>query len=276
VRPIFVTFAAAMANDSNRKIIIKTPEQIAGIRESGKLAASTLAYLKPLVQPGITTAYLDKKCKEFIFDHQALPATLHYHSFPSSCCTSINDVVCHGIPDNKTVLRDGDILNIDVTTIYNGYFGDTCTMFKVGEVSAYASNLMKVAKCCLDEGLKQCYNGNRLSNIGKAIEKHARANGCSVVFEFCGHGVGLSFHEEPEVCHNSETNRDYTLKPGMVFTVEPMINAGKARTKIDKWDNWTARTIDGKLSAQYEHTLCITESGGPEILTLEMEDLVEF
>lgn len=264
-----------MAYEAAKKITIKTPEQIEGIRNSGKLAAATLAYLKQFVQPGVTTMFLDKKCREFVFDHQALPATLHYKSFPAACCTSVNDVVCHGIPNNNTILREGDILNIDVTTIYGGYFGDTCTMFKVGEISDYASNLLKVAKTCLDEGVKQCYSGNKLSNIGKAIEKYAKSQGCSVVFEFCGHGVGLRFHEEPEVSHNSETQQDYILKPGMVFTVEPMINAGKARTKIDKWDQWTARTIDGKLSAQYEHTLCITDAG-PDLLTADMEKLVEF
>jgi methionyl aminopeptidase len=264
-----------MAYDSIRKVIIKTPEQIEGIRKSGKLAASTLAYLKQFVQPGVTTAFIDKKCNEFVRDHHALPATLYYKNFPASCCTSVNDVVCHGVPDNRTILRDGDILNIDVTTIYKGYFGDTCCMFKVGEISDYASNMLRTAKSCLDEGIKQCYSGNKLSNIGKAIEKQAHSKGCSVVFEFCGHGVGLSFHEEPEVSHNSETHHDLILKPGMVFTVEPMINAGKARTKIDKRDNWTARTIDGKLSAQYEHTLCITETG-PDLLTREMEDIVEF
>lgn len=264
-----------MAHESARKIIIKTPEQIEGIRQSGALAASTLAYLKPLVQPGVTTMFLDKKCKEYVLDHQALPATLHYKSFPSSCCTSVNDVVCHGVPSNKVILREGDILNIDVTTIFNGYFGDTCTMFKVGEISEYSSNMLKIAKTCLDEGVKQCFPGNKLSNIGKSIEKYARAQGCSVVFEFCGHGVGLRFHEEPEVSHNSETHQDAILRPGMIFTVEPMINAGKARTKIDKWDNWTARTIDGKLSAQYEHTILITDESH-ELLTGDMEKLVEF
>ncbi|MCX6188296.1 MAG: type I methionyl aminopeptidase [Bacteroidetes bacterium] len=264
-----------MAYESAQKIVIKTPEQIEGIRKSGALAAATLAYLKPFVQPGVTTIFLDKKCKEFVLDHHALPATLYYKTFPASCCTSVNDVVCHGVPNNTTILREGDILNIDVTTIYNGYFGDTCTMFKVGNISEYASNMLKIAKTCLDEGVKQCYSGNKLSNIGKSIEKYARSQGCSVVFEFCGHGVGLSFHEEPEVSHNSETHRDAILKPGMVFTIEPMINAGKARTKIDKWDHWTARTIDGKLSAQYEHTICITESGY-ELLTGDMEKLVEF
>ena len=264
-----------MAYDSAKKITIKTPEQIEGIRKSGKLATDTLAYLKQFVQPGVTTAFIDKKCTEFVREHQAIPATLYYKNFPASCCTSVNDVVCHGVPNNKTILREGDILNIDVTPIYKGYFGDTCVMYKVGEISDYASNLLKIAKNCLDEGIKQCYNGNHLSNIGKAIEKYARSQGCSVVFEFCGHGVGLSFHEEPEVSHNSESSTDAVLKPGMVFTVEPMINAGKARTKIDKWDNWTARTIDGKLSAQYEHTICITEAG-PDLLTVEMEKLVEF
>jgi methionyl aminopeptidase len=264
-----------MAFQGKQKVIVKTPEQVEGIRRSGALAVETLAYLKQFVQPGVNTWTLNQKCDEYVRDHEALPATLHYNKFPASCCVSPNDVVCHGVPNKKTWLREGDILNIDVTTILDGYFGDTCVMFKVGEISDYASKLMRTAKECLDEGLKQCRAGNKLSQIGKAIEKHARANSCSVVFEFCGHGVGLRFHEEPEVSHTSETHQDIILKPGMVFTVEPMINAGKARTRIDKLDGWTARTIDGKLSAQYEHTVCITD-GDVDILTKGMENLVEF
>lgn len=264
-----------MSTAVTRTPIIKTQEQIEGIRKAGALSVAALKYLKPFIKPGVTTQHLDRLCDAFLREHHALPATLHYNNFPASCCTSINDVVCHGVPNGKTYLKEGDIINVDVTAILDGYFGDTCVMFKVGEISEYASGLLKVAKHCLDEGIKQCYAGNKLSNIGKAIEKYAHANQCSVVFEFCGHGVGLKFHEEPEVSHTSDIHRDYVLKPGMVFTIEPMINAGKARTKIDKWDGWTARTIDGKLSAQYEHTLCITDNG-PDLLTAGMEELVEF
>lgn len=242
-------------------IPIKTQEQIEGIRSSCQLSIETLKYLKQFVNPGVSTAFINSKCDEYLRSHQALPATLNYHNFPASCCTSVNDVVCHGVPNENTILREGDILNIDVTSILNGYFGDTCTMFKVGEVTPYAQNLLDVAKTCLDMGVKECYPGNHLGNIGYAINKYAIENGCSVVFEFCGHGVGLFFHEEPEVSHIAPRNSGPILKPGMVFTIEPMINAGKARTKVDRKDGWTARTIDGKLSAQYEHTVCITETG---------------
>ena len=242
-------------------IPIKTQEQIEGIRKSCQLSIETLKYLQQFVIPGVSTAFINKKCDEFLRSHQALPATLNYHNFPASCCTSVNDVVCHGVPNDSTILREGDILNIDVTAILDGYFGDTCTMFKVGEVTPYAQNLLNISQTCLELGVKECYPGNQLGNIGYAINKYATENGCSVVFEFCGHGVGLAFHEEPEVSHIAPKNSGPILKPGMVFTIEPMINAGKARTKVDRKDGWTARTIDGKLSAQYEHTVCITETG---------------
>ncbi len=240
-------------------IIIKTEEQIEGIRKSSVLAAQTLKYLEQFVQPGVTTEYIDRKCEEFIRDHGAVPATKGYNGFPASCCTSPNDVICHGIP-GKYELRDGDILNIDVTTILNGYFGDTCKMYEVGEVSDYARRLIDATKECLRIGIAQCVPGNHLGNIGYEINKYATSLGYSVVYEFCGHGIGMKFHEEPEVAHTAPKNSGPKLKPGMVFTVEPMINAGKARSKIDKRDGWTARTIDGKLSAQFEHTILVTDN----------------
>ncbi|MDX5319580.1 MAG: type I methionyl aminopeptidase [Bacteroidota bacterium] len=246
-------------------IIIKTPEQIEGIRKSSVLAAQTLKYLEQFVQPGITTEYIDKKCEEFVRDHGAKAATKGYNGFPASCCTSPNDVICHGIP-GKYELRDGDILNIDVTTILDGYFGDTCKMYEVGTVSDYAKKLMAVTKECLYVGIKECYPGNYLGNIGYEINKLASSHGYSTVYEFCGHGVGLRFHEEPEVSHIAQKNTGPVLKAGMIFTIEPMINAGKARAKIDRKDGWTARTIDGKLSAQYEHTILVTDTK-PEALT---------
>lgn len=238
-------------------IVIKTPEQIEGIRKSSILAAQTLKYLEQFVQPGITTGLIDQKCEEFIRDHGATAATKGYNGFPASCCTSVNEVICHGIP-GKYELRDGDILNIDVTTILDGYFGDTCKMYEVGNVSDYAKKLMEVTKQCLYIGIKECVPGNYLGNIGYEINKLATSHGYSTVYEFCGHGVGLKFHEEPEVSHIAPQNSGPVLQAGMVFTIEPMINAGKARAKIDRKDGWTARTIDGKLSAQYEHTIVIT------------------
>lgn len=246
-------------------ITIKTPEQIEGIRKSSILAAQTLKYLEEFAQPGITTGYIDQKCEEFIRDHGAKAATKGYNGFPASCCTSVNDVICHGIP-GKYELRDGDILNIDVTTILDGYFGDTCKMYEIGNVNQYAKRLMEVTKECLHIGFEQSFVGNRLGNIGYEINAYATSFGYSVVYEFCGHGVGLRFHEEPEVAHTAPKDSGPVLEAGMIFTIEPMINAGKARSKIDKKDGWTARTIDGRLSAQYEHTILVGVDG-PEALT---------
>ena len=241
-------------------IKIKTKEQIEGIRKSAQLAAATLKYLEQFAVAGNTTAYINKMAHEYILKNNATPATLGYHGYPASICTSVNDVICHGIP-GEYVLKDGDILNIDVTTILGGYFGDTCKMYPIGEVSDEAKQLMETTKKCLRIGMEQCKPGNRLGNVGYEISQYAHAQGYSVVYEFCGHGVGLKFHEDPEVCHIAEKNTGPRLRPGMIFTIEPMINAGKSRSKIDKNDGWTARTIDGKLSAQYEHTILITEEG---------------
>jgi methionyl aminopeptidase len=241
-------------------IIIKTPEQIEGIRKSSRLAAETLKFLETHVKPGITTLALNDLAEKFMRDNGAIPATKGYKGYKHASCVSPNDVVCHGVP-NDYELKWGDILNVDVTTILDGYYGDTCKMYAVGEISEYAQKLMDVTRECLRKGLEQCFPGNHLNNIGYHISEHAHKNGYSVVYEFCGHGVGLKFHEDPEVSHIAEQNTGPLLKPGMIFTIEPMINAGKARCKVDRKDGWTARTIDGKLSAQYEHTVLITESG---------------
>lgn len=241
-------------------IKIKTAEQIEGIRAASQLAAKTLKYLEEFAQPGITTAFIDKKCEEFMRDHNAIPATKGYGGFPASCCTSVNDVICHGVP-NKYELQWGDILNIDVTPILDGYFGDTCKMYEVGEVSELARELTKVTRECLWLGIEEVKPGARFGNIGHVIEKHAKKHGFTSVFQFCGHGVGTEFHEEPEVSHVGDYNTGPKMKPGMTFTIEPMINRGKARSKVDKKDGWTARTIDGKLSAQYEHTILVTDNG---------------
>ncbi|MBW8326373.1 MAG: type I methionyl aminopeptidase [Prolixibacteraceae bacterium] len=248
------------------KIIIKTPDQIEGIRKSSKLAGQTLEYIAEFVKEGVSTEFLDQKIEAFIRKNGAIPATLGYGGYPKSSCISLNEVVCHGIPSENTILKNGDILNIDVTTILDGYYGDTSKMFTVGEVSPLALELIEVTKHCLELGIQQVKPGNQFGNIGFAISKYAKAKGFSVVYEFCGHGVGVHFHEEPQIDHTSRRNTGPYMKPGMTFTIEPMINEGRAGTIVDKTDKWTARTVDKKLSAQFEHTILITETGC-EVLT---------
>jgi methionyl aminopeptidase len=259
------------ANASSMAVNIKTPEQIEGIRRSSRLAAATLDHIEPYIKAGVHTAFLDDKIYQFMRKHGAKPATLNYRGYPKSSCISLNEVVCHGIPSKKTVLKEGDILNIDVTTILEGYFGDTSRMFVVGEPSQRARQLMEVTKRSMDLGIEQCRPGHKTGAIGAAISEYAKKQGYSVVYQYCGHGVGLKFHEEPEICHDAKPSSGVEMKPGMVFTIEPMINEGKARTKVDKRDNWTARTLDNKLSAQYEHTILITETGR-EVLTDNKEE----
>ncbi len=248
------------------EIIIKTPEQIEGIRRSCRLAAQALDFIEPYVVEGVTTAELDRRLEEFIRDHGAVPAPKGYRGYPKATCISPNEVVCHGIPSEEVVLRPGDILNIDVTTILDGYYGDTSRMFYVPPLSEEAERLLRVTKECLDLGIEQVYPGNPFGAIGEAIEQHARAHGYGVVYEFCGHGVGLRFHEPPDVVHVAVRRPTPVMKPGMIFTIEPMINMGKSRTVVDRRDGWTARTIDRKLSAQYEHTVLVTPTGR-EVLT---------
>jgi methionyl aminopeptidase len=248
------------------EIIIKTPEQIEGIRKSCQLAAQALDFAGQFVKPGISTGFIDDKIEEFIVSHGAIPATKGYNGYPKSSCISLNEVVCHGIPSEKTILREGDILNIDITTILNGFYGDTSRMYSVGEISPVAEKLIKATKHCLDLGIQQVVPGNYFGNIGFAINRYAKAMGYSVVYEFCGHGVGINFHEEPQVDHAARRNTGAKMKPGMIFTIEPMINQGKAATKVDKHDGWTARSVDNKLSAQFEHTILVTETGF-EVLT---------
>lgn len=247
-------------------IIIKTPDEIEGIRKSSRLAAETLDYAAQLVKPGVSTKIIDDKIEEMIVANGAIPATKGYNGYPKSSCISLNEVVCHGIPSEETVLQEGDILNIDITTILDGYYGDTSRMFAVGQISEEAQQLIDVTKHCLDLGIQQVKPDNRFGNIGFVINRYARSKGFSVVYEFCGHGVGVKFHEEPQVDHTSRRNSGEKMKPGMIFTIEPMINQGRPTTKIDKRDGWTARTIDEKLSAQFEHTILVTETGF-EVLT---------
>lgn len=249
-----------------KKIIIKTPEQIEGIRKSSKLAGQTLEYIAQFVKEGVSTEFLNAKIDEYVREHGAIPATLGYGGYPKSCCISLNEVVCHGIPSENTVLKNGDILNIDVTTILNGYYGDTSKMFTVGEVSPVAMDLIEVTRHGLHLGIQQVKPGNVFGNIGHAISKYVKAQGYSVVYEYCGHGVGIDFHEEPQIDHTSRRNTGSVMQAGMIFTIEPMINEGRPGTIVDKNDKWTARTVDNKLSAQFEHTILVT-STGYEVLT---------
>lgn len=248
------------------KIIIKNQEQIEGIRKSSKLAGQVLKYIDQFVKEGVNTEYLDNKIDEFIRDHKAIPAPLNYYGFPKSSCISLNEVVCHGIPSSKTIIKPGDILNIDVTTILDGYYGDTSNMFTVGEISEEAKKLIEATKHCLNLGIQQVRPNNRFGNIGFVIARYAKSKGYSVVYEFCGHGVGIEFHEEPQVDHIARKNTGEKMKPGMIFTIEPMINLGRAKVNINQEDGWTATTIDNKLSAQFEHTILVTDNGY-EVLT---------
>jgi methionyl aminopeptidase len=241
-------------------IIIKNARQIEGIEKSCALASDALAFIKPFVVAGVSTGELDHKIEKFIYEHGAIPAPKGYHGFPAATCISVNEVICHGIP-SEYKLKDGDIVNIDVTTILNGFYGDTSTMFAIGEISEDAKKIIRVAKKCLEVGIEQVKPNNRLSNIGYEIAKYADSESCSVVHQFCGHGVGLEFHEEPQVNHIAPPNEGPYLRAGMIFTVEPMINLGKPEAVIDESDKWTARTIDGALSAQYEHTVLVTKHG---------------
>lgn len=249
------------------EIIIKSETQIEGIRKSSKLAAQTLDFIESFVKEGVSTAYLDRLIHDFIFHHKAIPATLNYNGFPNSCCISLNEIVCHGIPSETVILKSGDILNIDVTTILNGYYGDTSRMYSVGKISAEAQKLINNTQHCLNLGIQEVYPGNMSGNIGFVISRYARSKNYGVVYQFCGHGVGLEFHEEPQIDHTAKKNSGVILKPGMIFTIEPMINLGSSKVVVDKFDKWTTRTYDNKLSAQFEHTILVTKTGY-EVLTL--------
>ncbi len=249
-------------------IKIKTPEELEKMRIAGKLAADVLVMIEPHVKAGVTTGELNQIMHTYMTEVQGtIPATLNYHGFPASSCISINHVVCHGIPDDNKKLKKGDIVNIDVTVIKDGYHGDTSRMFEVGEVKPFAHRLCQVAHECLWLGIEQVKPGNTLYDVATAIERHAKKNNFSVVKEYCGHGIGAEFHEEPQVLHYAAPELfNIVLEPGMVFTVEPMINLGKPDIKV-LGDKWTVVTKDRKLSAQWEHTLAVTEEGF-EIFTL--------
>ena len=252
-------------NYSLREIKIHSQDDFAGMRKSGRLAAETLDYITPYVQPGITTEELDQLCHNFIVERGAIPAPLGYRGFPKSICTSINHVVCHGIPGPKK-LQKGDIINIDVTTIVDSWHGDTSRMFAVGEIPLRAKKLIEVTFEAMMRAIEMVKPGVHLGDIGHAIQSYVEPKGFSVVRDFCGHGLGQTFHMAPEVLHYGTPGTGPVLEEGMFFTIEPMINAGKPDCKVLA-DDWTAVTRDKSLSAQFEHSLGVT-STGYEIFTL--------
>ncbi|MBI5499364.1 MAG: type I methionyl aminopeptidase [Deltaproteobacteria bacterium] len=245
-------------------IRIKSPNDIELLRRSCRLAADTLLMVADHLRIGMTTLEIDELVHKYTIEHGAVPATLGYHGFPKSVCTSINEVVCHGIPSRRR-LKEGDIINVDVTCKLDGFHGDTSATFFVGAVSPEARKLVEVTRRCLAIGIEQVRPGGRIGDIGHAIERHATQAGCSVVRDFVGHGVGRDFHEGPQVPHFGDTDRGPRMVPGMTFTVEPMINLGGWELEILK-DGWTAVTLDRMLSAQFEHTVVVTETGC-EVLT---------
>ena len=245
--------------------LIKLPEQIEGIRKSGLLNTAVLDCVEENIREGISTAEIDRLVYEYTMDHQGIPATLGYHGFPNSCCISVNVVVCHGIPNENQVLHEGDIVNVDCTTIVNGFYADASRMFIIGKTSSEKEKLVRVTEECLKKGVQAAQAFTFLGDVGHVIERHAKRNGFSVVRDFCGHGVGIQFHEEPEVLHYGRKNSGMLLVPGMTLTIEPMLNMGTWKVVMDQSDGWTVYTEDRLPSAQWEYTILITESE-PEIL----------
>jgi len=248
-----------------RSIKIHAAKDFEGMRKAGRLAAECLDFITPHVKPGVTTEELDKLCHNFILDNDAIPAPLNYRGFPKSICTSINHVVCHGIPGDK-VLRDGDIVNIDVTVILNGWYGDTSRMFPIGKINVKAKRLIDITYDAMMLGIEAVKPGATVGDIGHAIQTFAEDKRCSVVRDFCGHGLGRVFHDAPNITHFGRPGTGPRLRPGMFFTVEPMINLGRYDVKILN-DGWTAVTKDKSLSPQFEHSIAVTETGY-EIFTL--------
>ncbi|KRP19790.1 MAG: type I methionyl aminopeptidase [Porticoccaceae bacterium] len=252
-------------------IQLRSEADIAKMREAGRLAAEVLELIGDYVVPGVSTDELDRICHEHIVNVQkAIPACLGYRGFPKSVCTSVNQVVCHGIPSAKKILKSGDIINIDVTVIKDGWYGDTSKMFAVGTVAPHAQRLIDISQECLYQAIAIVRPGVRLGDIGHLIQTHAEKNYYSVVRDYCGHGIGTEFHEEPQILHYGTPNTGLTLVKGMTFTIEPMVNAGKHGTKL-KGDGWTVETRDGRLSSQWEHTLAVTDNGC-EVLTARREE----
>lgn len=246
--------------------LLKTPEQIEKIRKSAQLNTAVLDHVAGHIRAGMSTAEIDRLVHSYTVSHGGIPAPLNYEGFPKSVCTSVNDVVCHGIPSEHEILQEGDIVNVDVSTILDGYFSDASRMFTVGKVSERAERLIRVTKECVELGLKEARPWGHLGDIAHAINSHARANGYSVVEDIGGHGIGLEFHEDPFVSYVTPKGTEMVLVPGMMFTIEPMINEGSPDFFIDEDNGWTVYTEDGGLSAQIEYMVLITEDGA-EILT---------
>lgn len=250
--------------------IIKTKAEIEKMRVAGRLAGEVLEMIGPYIKAGVTTDELNTICHDYITNEQnAIPAPLNYRGFPKSICTSVNHVICHGIPNDKK-LKSGDIINVDVTVLKDGWHGDTSKMFVIDEPSVLAARLIRVTRECMLLGIQQVKPGNFTGNIGAVIQEHAHANRFSVVREYCGHGIGQGFHEEPQILHFGKAKTGIEMIPGMIFTIEPMINAGKKETRLLK-DDWTVVTKDHSLSAQWEHTVLVTGTGF-EVLTKRSEE----
>lgn len=249
-----------------KRTLIRTPEQIEGIRRSGVVNTGVLDYVGENIHAGMSTLEIDKMVYDYTVSHGGTPATLGYEGYPKSVCVSINEVVCHGIPSEKEILKEGDIVNVDCTTILDGYYADASRMFIIGKTTPQKEKLVRVAKECLEIGMQAAQPFGFVGDIGNAISYHAHKNGFSVVRDLCGHGVGLKFHDDPEVLHYGKRGTGMLLVPGMVFTIEPMINMGTWKVFIDSADGWTVITEDELPSAQWEHTFLMTEHG-LEILT---------
>ena len=253
-------------------IHIKSVDEIAKMRVAGKLASEVLEMIEDYVKPGVSTGELDRLCHEFIINEQnAIPAPLNYNGFPKSICTSINHVICHGIPSNGKALKSGDIINIDITVIKDGFHGDTSKMFLVGKTADHAERLVRVTQECLYKAIELVRPGVTLGDLGYVIQQHGEAHNYSIVREYCGHGIGRIFHEEPQVLHYGAPNTGLKIEEGMTFTIEPMLNAGSRHTKLSKKDGWTVTTKDRRLSAQWEHTLAVN-ANGCEVLTLRSDE----
>ena len=246
--------------------LIKSTKDILGIKKSAAINTGVLDHVAKHIHVGMSTGDIDRLVYDYTVSHGAIPAPLNYEGFPKSVCTSVNDEVCHGIPDDEIILQEGDIVNVDVSTIFHGYYSDASRMFMIGEVSEEAKRLVQVTKECLEIGIKAVKPWGHVGDIGAAIHEYATSKGYSVVIDFAGHGVGKAFHEDPIVSHVGRKGKGMILAPGMVFTIEPMINEGDYHLYIDEYNGWTSYTADGKLSAQWEHTLLVTEKG-VEILT---------
>ena len=252
-------------------ITIKSAREIETMREVCKMTAKTLHFLGKNLRIGMSTEEIDQMCYQYTVNRGAKPATLGYHGYPKSLCTSLNDVICHGIPSPKEFIKDGDIINLDCSTVYKNFFGDTNRTFMMGNVKPEIKKLVEVTHDCMMAGIAECRPGGRIGDIGAAIEEMAHANGFSVVHEYCGHGIGRAFHEDPQIVHVGKRGTGVEMRPGMTFTVEPMINFGKRHCKLLD-DGWTVLTKDKSWSAQFEHTVLITESGHEILTTFRPEE----